>query len=96
MAIESLQQMKDQLAKRLELTSRTFHVSKPNAGFLKLGVEIQVMANGEIVDQAVVYGDTLHAIKRHVDAQVFGDPNKIIETNRRLPKRFQYSEDASL
>jgi hypothetical protein len=96
MTIESLQQMRDQTAKRLELTSRTFHVSKPNAGFLKLGVEIQVMANGEIVDQAVVYGDTLHAIRRHVDAQVSGDINKIVETNKELPKRFQYFEDASL
>lgn len=78
------------------LLERTFHVSQKYAGFLKLGVEIQIIEDGEVVDQAVVYGDTLHLIRRHVDAQVSGDPIKIAETNKSLPRRFQYSEDVSL
>ncbi|EKE13844.1 MAG: hypothetical protein ACD_12C00793G0002 [uncultured bacterium] len=78
------------------LLERTFHVAKKNAGFLGLGVLIQVMVNGKPIDDIVVYGDTLHAIKRHVDAQVSGDPIKIVTTNKVLPKRLQYPTDASI
>lgn len=74
---------------RLELTRRTFHVAKKNAGFLGLGAKIQVLVDGKVSDEAVVYGDTLHAMAEHQMAMASGDLEKIRDTNNKLPERFR-------
>lgn len=84
-----------ELQERETSTRRVFHVAKKNAGFLGLGVGIQVLVDGEITDEAIVYGDTLYAIGRHVDAQVSGDLDRMTKTNKNLPKRFQYPQETA-
>lgn len=74
---------------------RTFHVAESHAGFLKLGVKIQMLIQGQIAEEEIVYGDTLHLIRRHVDAQVSGNLDKMIETNKALPERFRYNSGMS-
>lgn len=72
----------------------TFKVLRKNAGFLWLGAEIAVVENREIIDKAVVYGDTLHAMQMHMDAEVdlalgIFNLGEVVETNRKLPKCIQ-------
>lgn len=73
--------------KTMGVRNRIFHVSRDNAGFLGLGVEITVIEDGKPVKKAVVYGDALHAVYLHVRAQVTGDPQEIEKTSKRLPKK---------
>lgn len=69
---------------------RTFYLSRENAGFLGFGAELKVVVDGVVESTVVVYGDTLHVISRHAQAQVSGDKERIMNTNRALPERFQY------
>lgn len=47
----------------------TFHIVEKNAGFLGLGTCVQMIENDKILDEAIVYGDSFHAIKLHMDAE---------------------------
>lgn len=85
----------------------TFHIVKENAGFLWLGVRLQVIEQGEVVGEATVYGDTLHAIRLHEDAEVrelalrIANSSRledaiqdVLNTNNNLPERFQRQHPA--
>lgn len=47
----------------------TFHIIKNNAGWFGLGARVQVIEDGQVTGEATVYGDTLHHIKLHMDAE---------------------------
>ncbi len=72
----------------------TFHILRENAGLFGLGVEVAVMEDGVPTGSAVVYGDTLHMVRLHMDAEVAWlvsgtGTERIMETNSMLPKHLQ-------